>query len=563
MEEKERLKLALAKAHGAVYEWDIDGNRIVWTGDLENVLTIRDPARIANHDDLLALIHPEDREKFLSSLETSLTNGGDYTKSYRIRLADGTTIPVTDRGTVVEKDGALLLVGMMTSALLQSPLSTIILGGGGATENRRDVRYSGEYARQEFMESLIGAFGESLYNRKNNILLTVSIDNLPMLMTWYSLEFADRVMTALEFHLADLLRKGDVIHRTAIDQFSVVLKHQSESEGELVIDRILRRIQLYSNPSFEEPIHLRCSIGSVQFPTDADSAEDALNKAYLALASARNKRNEFHVDYRRARRENLDVKEETGRLRHMQTAFRDRRIRLAYQPIVAAKTGKVKSYECLLRVDYQGQQLGSLGELIPIAEKMGIIDMVDQYVLEEIVKELSEFPDISLGFNVSGITTNNPKWLKLCTRLLKEHPVANRLVIEITETAAQRDMRQTAYFVAALQEMGCQVALDDFGAGYTNFRQLKSLSVDAVKIDGSYVIGLESNTENQLFIKTLLEFNHAYGLETIAECVENGEAAKMLINLGVDYLQGNYFGKADIARSWAGERDSVEETKRP
>ncbi len=561
MEEQDRLELALAKAHSAVYEWDTEDDRITWIGNLENVICVSDAGRIACKDDLIACIHPEDREKFLTSLEASLEGRGDYTKSYRIRLADGTTIPVTDKGTVYDDDGHMLLVGTLSSPILQTPMSTMILPA--TTVMGRDTHYSTDYARPQFLDQLCAAFATSTFTGKNNVLLLVSIDNLPMLMTWYSLEFADRVMAALEFNLTDLLRKGDVINRTAIDQFSIILKNHSEGEAELVVDRILRRIQLYNNPSFEEPIHLRCSLGSVQFPADADSADDAMNKAYLALASARDKRNEFHVDYRRARRENLDVKEETGRMRHMQAAFRDRRIKLAYQPIVLAKDGKIKGYECLLRINYEDGETGSLGELIPIAEKMGIIDMVDQYVLEEVVAELANYPEIpSLSFNVSNLTTNNPKWLKHCTKLLKECDVARRLIVEITETAAQSDMRQTAYFVAALQEMGCQVALDDFGAGYTNFRQLKSLSVDMVKIDGSYILGLQNNSENLLFIKTLLEFNRAYGLATIAECVESGEVAKILMDIEVDYLQGNYFGAADTARSWAGEKHSIEERKR-
>ncbi|MCB2082008.1 MAG: EAL domain-containing protein, partial [Rickettsiales bacterium] len=130
---------------------------------------------------------------------------------------------------------------------------------------------------------------------------------------------------------------------------------------------------------------------------------------------------------------------------------------------------------------------------------------------------------------------------------------ARRLVVEITETAAQRDLRQTAYFVAALQSLGCKVALDDFGAGYTSFRQLKSLSVDIVKIDGSYIRNLTANSENQLFIKTLLDFNHSYGLKTVAECVESGDVAKMLMDMHVDYMQGYYFGKVELQPPWKTE----------
>src|SRR5690606_23971568 len=141
----------------------------------------------------------------------------------------------------------------------------------------------------------------------------------------------------------------------------------------------------------------------------------------------------------------------------------------------------------------------SAGGIIPIAEKMGFIDVVDQFVLGKVIEELDASKDIQFTFNVSNLTTDSPKWLAMCTRMLAgREDISSRVIVEITETAAQRDLRQTAYFVASLQALGCRVALDDFGAGYTSFRQLKSLSVDMVKIDGTFVSDLAENSENLL-----------------------------------------------------------------
>ncbi len=110
--------------------------------------------------------------------------------------------------------------------------------------------------------------------------------------------------------------------------------------------------------------------------------------------------------------------------------------------------------------------------------------------------------------------------------------------------------------MASLQAQGCQVALDDFGSGYTSFRQLKALSVDMVKIDGAFVKDLVDNADNRFFVKTLLDFTRGFGLKSVAECVENGEIAKMLMELGVDYLQGYYFGKPMNYRKWLKEGEN-------
>ena len=161
---------------------------------------------------------------------------------------------------------------------------------------------------------------------------------------------------------------------------------------------------------------------------------------------------------------------------------------------------------------------------------MGLIDIIDTMVMEMVIQELRQAPEITLAFNVSNMTTENSIWLERMDEMIKETPeVASRVIVEITETAVHRDLRRTAFFVASLQSMGCSVALDDFGSGYTSFRQLKALSVDMVKIDGVFIKDLAQSADNQFFVKTLLDFANGFGLQTVAEFVENGEIAKILI----------------------------------
>src|SRR5262249_1888517 len=128
------------------------------------------------------------------------------------------------------------------------------------------------------------------------------------------------------------------------------------------------------------------------------------------------------------------------------------------------------------------------------------------------------------------------------------------------ETVAVQDIEETARFVSAVRELGCKVALDDFGAGYTSFRHLKALSVDCVKIDGSFVKGLAENVDNQLFIRTLLGRAWACGRWTVAEGVETAADAALLSKRGVDLLQGYYFGRPAVDRPWLGRSAKASET---
>lgn len=138
----------------------------------------------------------------------------------------------------------------------------------------------------------------------------------------------------------------------------------------------------------------------------------------------------------------------------------------------------------------------------------------------------------------------------MTSRVASRPDVAGRLLVEITETTALQDVSETIRFVAALQEMGCKVALDDFGAGYTSFRHLQELSVDMVKIDGSFVQTIFESSNSELFVSTLQAFADGLGLDTVAECVENSEAAAILEAHGIGYLQGCHFGRPEPRRPW-------------
>ena len=131
-------------------------------------------------------------------------------------------------------------------------------------------------------------------------------------------------------------------------------------------------------------------------------------------------------------------------------------------------------------------------------------------------------------------------------RLKNRRDVAERLVVEITETAALQDIDETSRFVSALRALGCKVALDDFGSGFTTFHHLKALTVDVVKIDGSFIRNITTDTENQIFIHNLLALARALGVSSVAECVETREDADFLTGVGIDLLQGYYFGRPEV-----------------
>ena len=193
---------------------------------------------------------------------------------------------------------------------------------------------------------------------------------------------------------------------------------------------------------------------------------------------------------------------------------------------------------------------------MPLAEKLGFIGIIDHRTLELALDTLEQNSEARLSLNVSNETAEDPLWLsKLAEGLNRIPGSAGRLIVEITESHAARDLEEASKFVSTIQSLGCKVAIDDFGAGFTSFANLKSLPVDIIKIDGSFAADLPTNRQNQVFIQSLIMLAKAFEVKTVVEWVEDAETAAMLAAWGVNYLQGHNFGAATTANQWGREAD--------
>lgn len=161
------------------------------------------------------------------------------------------------------------------------------------------------------------------------------------------------------------------------------------------------------------------------------------------------------------------------------------------------------------------------------------------------------YPTLQTSFNVSPASTTDPDWWAGLGSLLRKHTgIAERLIVEITESAAIEDIDETRGFVARVKDIGCRIAIDDFGAGYTSFRNLRKLGVDIVKIDGAFVRNITHSEDDRAFVRTLIDLAKRLKLETVAEWVQDDAAAETLQAWGCDYLQGALVGLAATERPW-------------
>jgi EAL domain-containing protein (putative c-di-GMP-specific phosphodiesterase class I) len=233
------------------------------------------------------------------------------------------------------------------------------------------------------------------------------------------------------------------------------------------------------------------------------------------------------------------------------TALNERRIAMAFEPVVEASSRQRAFYECLIRMEQGNGQVLLAPDIVPVAERLGLIRLVDHRVLELVIAELAAAPQVALSLNISPDTTMDPDWWASIESLMRAHPgAAERLIVEITETVAIQDIDNLRSFVIRLKNLGSRIAIDDFGAGYTSFRNLRKLDVDIVKIDGAFVQNIAASADDRAFVQTLIDLARRLKIKTVAEWVQDEEAAGLLRDWGCDYIQGRLIGLASAARPW-------------
>lgn len=232
----------------------------------------------------------------------------------------------------------------------------------------------------------------------------------------------------------------------------------------------------------------------------------------------------------------------------VESALREGRMRLAFQPVVLSRdTERLAFYEGLIRV------MDETGRPIPARDFMGTIEtrelgrLVDCAALELGLETLARNPDIRLAINMSARSIGYPRWMRSLRRGLDLSPtIGERLILEITESSAMLVPELVVGFMDELQREGISFALDDFGAGFTAFRYFKDFFFDIVKIDGQFINGIAQDSDNQVLTEALLSIARQFEMFTVAEAVETVADAEWLRQIGIDCLQGYLFGAPSV-----------------
>ncbi|SIO46516.1 EAL domain, c-di-GMP-specific phosphodiesterase class I (or its enzymatically inactive variant) [Rhodovulum sp. ES.010] len=241
----------------------------------------------------------------------------------------------------------------------------------------------------------------------------------------------------------------------------------------------------------------------------------------------------------------------------VQSAIRRREVLLAFQPVVqAVEHGQTAFYEGLIRVIDESGRVIPARDFIDTIETTELGRMMDCLSLEMGLIALAEAPDLRLAVNMSARSIGYPRWKKILDQgLARDDTIAERLILEITESSAMVMPDLVTVFMRDLQSRGIAFALDDFGAGYTAFRYLREFYFDILKIDGQFIRGIADNPDNQVLASALIAIAQHFDMFTVAENVETARDAAWLAASGIDCMQGFAFGAPSLVPPWREGRE--------
>jgi diguanylate cyclase (GGDEF)-like protein/PAS domain S-box-containing protein len=520
---------------------------------IEALLGVTPGEWISDHGLWFALLHPEDRDRARTEYRRGRDSGRNFALEYRMLARSGRVVWFRDEAAVVRgPDGKPHTVqGLMLDITKRKESEE-----QEAASAFHD-KLTGLPNRAMFQDLLDRALARARRQDLAVAVLAVDIDDFKLVNDSLGREAGDELLRRVADRLGQATRETDVVSRNGADEFTVMLADldrggeaaRDDALAQMVAESVSIRIGELLQTPFSlagQEVFATASIGLSMFPGTARNSATLLHTAESALHRSKETSRGGFTTYSKA-----DLDPRVNRLSlasRLRRAVERQNWVLHYQPIVGLDTGNMREVEALIRWQDPNGGFVPPGEFIPLAEEMGLIEAIGDWVLHELCRQLRAWRtdglDVKGGFNLSPRELLRPD---LAARILgamhDEGVDTNDILVEVTESSMMVDPDRTLPPLRELHAAGVRIAIDDFGTGYSSLSRLRSMPVDVLKIDQSFVRDIPGDPDSCRMVKAIVQIAHTLGVTPLAEGIETEAQWQFLLENDCRLGQGYHFSR--------------------
>jgi diguanylate cyclase (GGDEF)-like protein/PAS domain S-box-containing protein len=540
---EERYALAVSGANDGIWDWDLDVDRMFLSDRVRQILGTKIEAGLLDKPltALAAGFHADDRERVVCQLDAYLARrAGELFEAECRWCAEGDG----ERWILIRGKARWLASGK--PARMSGSISDITQRKTQEQALLHQALHDAltELPNRSLLLDRIGQAMRGAERTKRSIaLLLLGIDHFKEVNETLGYGVGDQILKEVALRVTRGLRKSDTVARVSGDVFAVLLP---DVAGELYANHVARKIGVALNRPFDleqHALHIAATLGIAIYPPHGESADELIRHADSALNTAKRTGSLCAV---------YDPAQDKGGGRRLSLANdlhealeRDS-LSVHFQPKIDLRRGAAIGVEALLRWDHPRQGWIAPDEIIPIAERTGLIRPLTSWILDAALQQQMEWERLGIrlkvAVNLSMWSLQDPKFTQEVAESLERWKVpAQQLELEITESAMMSDPGRSLEILTQLSEMGIGLSIDDYGTGFSSLAYLRRLPVETIKIDRSFVMNMDLDDGNAVIVRSTIDLAHNLGLAVVAEGVENKSISDRLVELGCDTAQGYYY----------------------
>ncbi len=553
-EEKIRRSDAILKQAGQMANlgaWEIDienqkdlnANPLLWSEQVYRIFGYEPGSVEVSNRFFFGRVHPEDRDKIMTAVTKAIELRKPYSIEHRIIRPDGEERIVYEHAEISYDDQGrpVRIVGAVQDITERRKAEEMI-----RYQSYHDL-LTGLPNRAELMVKLGLEIAQAARNNTRLAVVHLDLDRFKVINDTLGHAIGDRVILAVAERLGGIIRQSDTLSRVGSDEFIILLADLKtpEDAARVAVQIVTGMRRLFSIDNKE--LYVTASIGISMFPEDSRDPEVLLSNADIAVSHVKETgRNNYQFFNRSINIRTLERLLLESNLR--QTIERSQ-LELYYQPQVDIRTGEIICLEALVRWNHPDLGLLLPAQFIPIAEEIGFITSIDEWVLRTACAQNKAWQDagakrMCVTVNISSQQFQHPELIKMVRSTVGHSGLdPSYLDIEVTESTAMRDIDLAIPNLRGLNSLGINLSIDDFGTGYSSLNYLKRFPVQTLKIDQSFIRGVATDLDDQAIVKAVIAMGHNLRLKVLAEGVETREQLSFLRDSDCDEMQGFLFSE--------------------